>query len=396
MVMILYLFPSIQQPRDEFLSLQKQHFQTQTEKYISKKQKIYTTQKTSCSDPISKVGFMKTHKTASSSVQNILLRYGMNSGWNFVFPARGNHLNNPLHGSKLIESFNGDWLKGVLWKPMTDQEGYNLFALHTKWSQKEVEKLLGQSAKYITILRDPVENFESLYNYAHFSDTFKMNLEDFVHSYIEKNKTIPRIKKYMGRNQQLYDLGLLLKDMINIDAIRDKIQEIDKNFDLVMIAEDFDASLVFLSEELCWPLANMTSLKVNARKESAVEKLSQKARDILQDWLWADQMLYDHFKEKLEKRKQIYGPNKLENEIKQLVKYNEDVEKYCVDKFVSNNTKKLGADFIPFSKDVVGFEINVKEHPYCKYYGISENQYIDELRQMQISRFRQWGKSPSK
>ena len=125
-----------------------------------------------------------------------------------------------------------------------------------------------------------------------------------------------------------------------------------------------------------------------------MEKLSQKARDILQDWLWADQMLYDHFKEKLEKRKQIYGPNKLENEIKQLVKYNEDVEKYCVDKIVSNSTKKLGADFIPFSKDVVGFEINVKEHPYCKYYGISENQFIDELRQMQISRFRQWGKSP--
>jgi hypothetical protein len=30
------------------------------------------------------VGFMKTHKTASSTLQNILMRYGREHGWNFV------------------------------------------------------------------------------------------------------------------------------------------------------------------------------------------------------------------------------------------------------------------------------------------------------------------------
>ena len=215
-----------------------------------------------------------------------------------------------------------------------------------------------------------------------------MNLKDFVHFYIEKRKPIQRVHRYLGRNQQLWDLGLLKKDITNMVAVKRKIKEIDKNFDLVMIEEDFNASLIFLSEELCWPLANMTSLKVNARKKSAVEKLSQKARDILQDWLWADQMLYDYFKQKLEKRKQAYGLNKLENKIEQLDKYNKKVQVDCVNEIVKN-TQSLKEDYVPWSKDVVAFEINEK-NPYCKYYGISEIHFIDLLREMQLSKFSQW------
>ena len=133
----------------------------------------------------------------------------------------------------------------------------------------------------------------------------------------------------------------------------------------------------------------MTSLKVNARKKSAVEKLSQNARNILQDWLWADQMLYDHFKEKLEKRKEMYGAEKLENELNQLAEYYKMVQTDCVNEIVRENTRKLKKDYVPWSKDIVAFEIN-ETNPYCKYYGISEIHFIDLLRKMQLSKFSQW------
>ena len=39
-----------------------------------------------------KVGFLKTHKCASSSLQNILMRYGLNNNLNFVLPSAGNYI----------------------------------------------------------------------------------------------------------------------------------------------------------------------------------------------------------------------------------------------------------------------------------------------------------------
>ena len=45
--------------------------------------------------PVTKIGFLKTHKTASSTVQNILMRYGRNSNWSFAMYATGSHLGPP-------------------------------------------------------------------------------------------------------------------------------------------------------------------------------------------------------------------------------------------------------------------------------------------------------------
>ena len=55
-----------------------------------------SSQKPQC-QPHKKIAFMKTHKTASSTVQSILFRFGLDNGLNFVLPSVGNHLNDPGH-----------------------------------------------------------------------------------------------------------------------------------------------------------------------------------------------------------------------------------------------------------------------------------------------------------
>ena len=46
--------------------------------------------------PHRKIAFAKTHKTASSTVQNVLLRYGLANSVEFLLPAAHNYLGNML------------------------------------------------------------------------------------------------------------------------------------------------------------------------------------------------------------------------------------------------------------------------------------------------------------
>ncbi len=55
--------------------------------------------------------------------------------------------------------------------------------------------------------RDPVDQFESMYNYVHFEEKFSMGLEEFVDKYVRPRLPVRRVNGYLGRNQQFWDLG---------------------------------------------------------------------------------------------------------------------------------------------------------------------------------------------
>ena len=60
-------------------------------------------------DPRKKVAFLKTHKTASTTIQNILLRFGRDNDLNFVLSADG-----PI--MSLNHPFNRSMIHGTLWE----------------------------------------------------------------------------------------------------------------------------------------------------------------------------------------------------------------------------------------------------------------------------------------
>ena len=60
------------------------------------------------------------------------------------------------------------------------------------------------------------------------------------------------------QNQQLWDLGLPNEDMENQEKIDAKIQELDAQFDFVILAEFFDEGLVILARLMCWDLEDVS------------------------------------------------------------------------------------------------------------------------------------------
>jgi hypothetical protein len=52
------------------------------------------------------------------------------------------------------------------------------------------------------------------------------------------------------------------KDNAKVDAL---IAMMEEQFDLVMISEQMEASLVLMADIMCWPLEEVTFVKLNAR-----------------------------------------------------------------------------------------------------------------------------------
>ena len=105
--------------------------------------------------PTKKVGFLKTHKCASTSIQNIMMRYGMAHELNFVLPLRGNYLGRTATFTRAM-LFDTPWEEAGM--------NYHIFALHTKWDSVQVGEVLGDrgDVAYVSMLRDPVELFRQV------------------------------------------------------------------------------------------------------------------------------------------------------------------------------------------------------------------------------------------
>ena len=224
------------------------------------------------------------------------------------------------------------------------------------WNYEEVKKVLPE-AEYITLLRDPVNCYESNYVYMGLEKAFKMDINQFA-----KNKAVEDVTRrptaIIGKNQLLWDLGMPHFNMEDEEKVSQKISELDKQFDFVLLAEHFDESLVLLARKLCWDLRDVTYLKQNARKADKVSNITETAREQLKTWLRADFQLYEHYQAKFELEVEKYeeclfyyieiitcccryGRDDLARDVATLRELNDDLTKDCV-KEVADNSKLRG------------------------------------------------------
>ena len=56
---------------------------------------------------------------------------------------------------------------------------YSILCLHTRFNRKEMERVMGDNTVYFTMLRDPVDVFESQYGYYKLEKQFGISLGNF-------------------------------------------------------------------------------------------------------------------------------------------------------------------------------------------------------------------------
>ncbi|TRY77748.1 hypothetical protein TCAL_08990 [Tigriopus californicus] len=237
-----------------------------------------------------KVGFLKTHKTASRTLQNIILRFGMKKnkvfamppncetkfyqeeGWNATFQVKAME-RNPWHATYLRHQL------------------YDLCVFHSRWNKEE-------------------------YRWVHSGDLKHRG-------YLVDNRI------YRGLNQQAFDLGLSYEDQLNETRIAEFVDQQLQTFSFAAITERFDESMVIVAEILNVPLSWVASIPIGVRNDSLRISLSEKSKLRLMSLQKADHALYEAFDRSLDETIQIYGKKRFQSNLAKLRRIQMILHKEC-------------------------------------------------------------------
>ncbi|XP_002737894.1 galactosylceramide sulfotransferase-like [Saccoglossus kowalevskii] len=254
--------------------------------------------------PKKKIVFLKTYKTASTTITSILERYGLSHNLSFLLPASGHAW------FSRTERFNRDM---PILPPMPNTS-YSMLVGHVPFKKDALEELI-PNATYVTIIREPVATYESIFgffNIAHKLGIRQSNSTDSLGVFLlDPEHYIGRandnFQKTLLRNRQMFDIGLDVKNYDNQTVISDVITRAATEFDLVMIAEYFDESLLLLRKLLSWEFEDIVYLRQNVRSDALRYEIDDWKRQQILKLNAADVKLYQYFNRTLWKTIETYG-----------------------------------------------------------------------------------------
>ncbi|KAK8774143.1 hypothetical protein V5799_011313 [Amblyomma americanum] len=328
-------------------------------------------------EPRTNIVFLKTHKCASSTVMNIFLRFGTEHGLNFVLPKSHftHYLGHPdLFSRRLVANITAYNMS------------YNILTHHTRYNGREMHELMPADSVYVTILRRPDALFESLYSYCKLDTIFKRNLTTFVRDqnltgYLARHRVIER---RIGLNQMSFDLGFN-GPFTSQKAVDKFIGEIHSAFDLVMLAERLDESLVLLKHLLCWNTTDMVALKINSRYSAYKEKLSNETKQRILNLNSVDWQLYEHFAKVFDDRVKAFGEDRMAEEVEELRAAQKEYYDRCV--MAEGSMEKMSPYYK--RKDVVAFK--AKDHSsLCQSLTLTELEFHERVKKIQEAKIRKY------
>lgn len=274
--------------------------------------------------------FLKTHKTGSSTVTNILQRYALSHHLNVALPRCDHRFCYP---NKFEEAYLYEHQSG---------ETYNILFNHAVFHKEKMLQVMSSGVtKIITIVREPFSQFDSAAQYLNFRKYFNLNSDSPI---LDEFFKIPEehLKRYiqsvslnegegafaLAKNPNAFDLGF---DVWNEtpEYIQYVLNSITQDFSLVMIMEYMEESLVLLKNEMNWELEDVLFYALNARgiKEKGTSNF-EKTKEMVLSWNKLDAAIYKHFNETFWLRIKN-SPSEFYAEVNKLKEWNINLVNHC-------------------------------------------------------------------
>lgn len=269
--------------------------------------------------PQEHIMFLKTHKCASTTLQNLFFRYGVLRSLVIALPDSANYFGHP-------ELFQANMVPQHLLSP---NGAVDIFAVHSRLNVPQLLQVLHPHAAFVTVVRDPGSQFESIYGYYQLQSLTGYSLETFLKLPLEKQISYRQGYGRIGPNSMLFDLGVEFNLSSTAVEVQRAVQRIDETFDLVMIVEKMDESLILLKKLLCWEYDDILIFTRNSRMESSKVVLSDDELRQIQELNSGDVHLYNHFLAKHNEAVLQYGRDKMAKDVAFLLTLRQDTMQDC-------------------------------------------------------------------
>lgn len=289
-----------------------------------------------------------------------------------------------------------DGFYNFLW-PLPFQTGFtneldrpNILSNHARFNSAPLRELMPKGTQYVTILRNPLTQFSSLFKFMDLGRilNFKSRREQVSMKYFLNNAyeilkslhqynpqaLIDNPSLYLLRNPQLFDLGFEPSFSEDKNRINKEIAAIDNHFNLILIMEYFDESLVLLKRRMCWDLDDVVYFKHNVQVEGKNDELPSVKEKILR-WAGADVNLYNYFNKSLWDRIKKEESNFWE-EVALLRWKNKKLTESCLKKGIFFDRPYAGSNSLIYGHSLkTDIPPNLKQ--ICERMTRSEIQYIE-------------------
>ena len=342
--------------------------------------------------------FIKVHKSGSTTVANIFMRHAFKYHLSVMLP-RGS--------DKVWLGWPAPFNKKDAGKPYmfsSRHEDYNLLAHHSVYDKKQMEAVMPGDTMYFAILREPFHNFKSAFRYYDVQKRLKIIPPKYQKSFDPIVEFLKNPDKYekpysfglapcsLTQNLMSADLGLDKQYYNNDSAIEEYILDIDRKFNLVLILEYLNESLILMRRTLCWKFRDIIYIPINIAKKKSKKEEKRRKEDKVSElemrishmrWSRADYKFYDYFNQTLWSK-----IAEQDNDFWEEVQYLKDVI-HVVGVFCENNTDSV----LHFDKTKWYDEFDITNHD-CNLMHLTDMRFTKLLEKLYISPYQNPHKNP--
>ena len=285
--------------------------------------------------------------------------------------------------------------------PLPPGHKYDIMCHHIRFNYKTISEYFPNDTLYVAMIREPFDQFISAFKY--YTQVFKrktllkaieFNPENPVEGFLNNTQlnmaSDPR--RTFVDNRMIVDLGIPMrrfqayKRQKNI--LENFLKKIESIFDVILIFEMFDESLILLRRILGWTTKDIIYINKNVfltenNEQAWVNKknYSSRVHEMFQKFEVLDIALYKKFLNLFQKRLKSQPPDFFV-EVEQFKEVKRKISRFCEESVKDSN--ELDAIQFPTTNYTHNFNVTRND---CAIMNLNETEITDVAKSVQMKRY---------